>query len=193
MLKVNDIIKNKKRPKEKKPQRIPLSYRMVQFAFGTLGRAFPKPFAKLAFRFFTTPRRRAKHKKSDPILETAQVSEMLVGRNMIKMYEWGTGKKTILLVHGWESRGTALRSFVMSLVAAGYRVATFDAPAHGDSGGKRVHLVTYSEAFKALYYKYENVESIITHSFGGVVAVYAMVKLDSEMTAQKMVMIASPS
>lgn len=187
------IIRNQKRTKIKKSNSTPWLLRGVRLVFGTVGRVFPKPFARVAFRFFTTPRRRAKHKTSDSILEAARVSEMLVGKNMIKMYEWGEGENTILLVHGWESRGTALRSFVTSLVDAGYRVAAFDAPAHGDSGGKRVNLVTYSEAFKALYGRYKNVEYIITHSFGGAAVIYAMTKLDSTMAVKKMVMIASPA
>lgn len=101
------------------------------------------------------PQNRAKHRVSDSVIEQAQISDILVGENMLKTYEWGEGEKTILLVHGWQSRGTALRSFVPKLKEAGFRVVAFDAAAHGDSSGKRVDLLDYGGAIKALYHKYE--------------------------------------
>ena len=101
-------------PAEKPPQ--PLPVRMVRFAFGTLGRAFPVTAGKVAYRLFTRPRVRAVHRSSDAVLESARLSEILYGRQILKIYEWGSGERTVLLVHGWESRGTAMRSFVPGLV-----------------------------------------------------------------------------
>jgi pimeloyl-ACP methyl ester carboxylesterase len=166
---------------------------MMQLAFGTLGRIFPKWFANLAFWFFAMPQNRAKHRVSDAIIERANISDILVGENMLKTYEWGEGEKTILLVHGWQSRGTALRSFVPKLNEAGFRVVAFDAPAHGDSSGKRADLLGYGGAIKALYNKYEKVSGIICHSFGGAAVAYAMYKLDPSMELEKLVMIGTPS
>lgn len=180
-------------PKPRKPKHPVLPLKMMQFAFGTLGRVFPKLFAKLAFRFFAMPQIRAKHRTSDVVIEQANISEILVGKNMLKTYEWGAGEKTILLVHGWQSRGTALRSFVPKLNESGFRVVAFDAPAHGDSSGKRADLVGYGGAVKALYNKYKNVTGVICHSFGGAAAAYAMYKLDPSIELERFVMIGTPS
>ena len=177
----------------KKPQHPPIPLRMMQFAFGTLGRVFPKLFAKIAYQFFRTPQRRAKHKVSSPLLEQAQISDLLMGSYMLKIYEWGSGDKTILLVHGWESRGTALRHFVPALLEKGYRVVAFDGPAHGDSSGKRVDVRTFSGAIKALTERYENVEGIIAHSFGGIASFYALSNLIPGFELKKMVLIGVPS
>jgi len=175
-----NIIKPKnKRPKPVKVKHPPLALKMVQFTFGTLGRVFPKLFGKMAFKFFITPRTRAKHKVSDSILEQAKISEILIGKNMLKTYEWGEGEETVLLVHGWESRGTALRSFVPKLLEFGYKVVAFDAPAHGDSSGKTVTLKSFSEAIKALYHKFDNVQHVIAHSFGGAATAYRSIALKS--------------
>jgi len=189
----NVILPKKQIPKPKKPKHPALPLKIMQFIFGTLGRVFPKWFASLAFRFFAMPQKRAKHRISDSIIEQANISEILVGKNMLKTYDWGTGEKTILLVHGWQSRGTALRSFVPKLNKAGFRVVAFDAPAHGDSSGKRVDLLGYGGAVKALYNKYENMTGVICHSFGGAAAAYAMYKLDPSIELEKFVTIGTPA
>ncbi|MFT6321945.1 MAG: pimeloyl-ACP methyl ester carboxylesterase [Granulosicoccus sp.] len=189
----NVILPKKSMPKPRKPEYPALPLKMMQFAFGTLGRVFPKWFAGLAFRFFAVPQNRAKHRISDRVIEQANISEILVGKNMLKTYEWGTGAKTILLVHGWQSRGTALRSFVPKLKEAGFRVVAFDAPAHGDSSGKRADLIGYGGAIKALYNKYENVTGVICHSFGGAAAAYAMYKLDPSIELERFVSIGTPA
>ena len=189
-----EVIRPKKQLKKPvKPQHPPIPLRMMQFAFGTLGRVFPESFAKLAFHFFGKPRSRAKHKVTNRVIERATISDMLVGKNMLKIYEWGKGTKTILLVHGWESRGTAFRSFVQPLVDAGYKVVAFDGPAHGNSSGKRADIKIFSGAIVALYHKYENVEGLICHSFGGATTAYAMGKLDPEIKLKRMVMIGVPA
>lgn len=187
------ITAHKSFPKPRKPKHPALPLKMMQLAFGSLGRIFPRWFAKVAFKFFITPQSRAKHRISDEVLEAAKISDLLVGKDMLKTYQWGSGQQTILLVHGWQSRGTGLRSFVPKLLEAGYQVVAFDAPAHGDSGGKQVNLVTFSGAIKALYYKYGNVKGIICHSFGGAATAYAFRKLDPSMSLEKFVMIGTPS
>jgi esterase/lipase len=175
--------------KEYEPFLLPL----VRFAFSTLGRIFPKKAAEIAYTLFTTPRIRAVHKASDEILESARVFEFLYGKLLLKGYEWGNGEKKILLVHGWESRGTALRSFVPSLVAAGYKVIAFDGPAHGNSPGYRINLSGFAGAVLSIMRQVGGVQSIITHSFGGPTSVYALAHLDNSVEIDKMVFIAVPA
>ena len=177
----------------KKPQHPPIPLRMMQLVFGTLGRIFPKLFAKMAYQVFRTPQRRAKHKVSSPLLEQAEISDMLVGGDMLKVYKWGNSNKTILLVHGWESRGTALRYFVPALLEKGYQVVAFDGPAHGDSGGKRVDVRNFAGGVKALIEKYKNVEGFIAHSFGGIASFYTLTQLLPYHPLKRLVLIAAPS
>ena len=177
---------------EPKPS-VPLQLRVVRLAFNTLGRLFPKQAGKAAYRLFSQPRIRAKHRQSDSILESARLFEILYGKIILKAYEWGQGEKTALLVHGWESRGTALRSFVPGLVAEGYRVIAFDGPAHGESGGRQTNLAEFAGAVRAVINQLDGVESIITHSFGGATTVFALTQLDPSISLEKLVLIGVPS
>jgi pimeloyl-ACP methyl ester carboxylesterase len=60
----------------------------------------------------------------------------------VVVYTWGEpGAPGVLLVHGWQSRASFFAPLVEDLVTAGLRVVAYDAPAHGDSGGRRRTLV----------------------------------------------------
>jgi hypothetical protein len=49
---------------------------------------------------------------------------------------WGeAGERLVLLVHGWGGHRAQLSGFVKPLITAGFRVISFDAPAHGDVPG----------------------------------------------------------
>ncbi|MBI1227639.1 MAG: alpha/beta fold hydrolase [Bacteroidetes bacterium] len=165
----------------------------VKWGFAILGRILPKIAAKLAFRIFTTPRLRAVHRRTDKVIESAKTFDVSYGKITLKGYEWGIGDRIVLLVHGWESRGTALRGFVPGLLAAGFRVVAFDGPAHGDSGGQRTNLPDFAGAVKTVLQKVGPVYGIITHSFGGSTTSFALAELDNSMSVEKMVLIAVPA
>ncbi|RME04146.1 MAG: alpha/beta hydrolase [Bacteroidetes bacterium] len=176
-----------------RPQPKPFALVLLRVFFRIAGWIVPGLAARLALSLFARPRVRARHKYSDEILESAKIFEILYGNLILKGYEWGEGKETVLLVHGWESRGTALRSFVPGLLKAGYRVVTFDGPAHGDSQGKRTDLVHFAGAVKAVINKVGGVRHIITHSFGGSTTVFALSYLAPEISIDKLVLIAVPA
>lgn len=167
--------------------------KLVRLGFGSLGYLFPERASRLATRFFSTPRLRARHKVSDPILEQAKVFEFLYGKQLLKAYEWGKGEKRALLVHGWESRGTALRSFVPSLLEKGYRVVTFDGPAHGDSPGRLTNLTHFSQAIRAIINRLGGVDAIIAHSFGGAATVFTLAHIDPEIAIERLVLVGTPN
>jgi len=171
----------------------PIHLRLVRMAFGSLGRVFPHQAGKVAYQLFTRPRIRAVHHKSDELLESARISEILYGKTILKKYEWGAGDRTVLLVHGWESRGTALRSFVPGLLEEGYKVVAFDGPAHGNSGGKRTTFLEFAGAVRAVIKQLGTVDSIISHSFGGATTVFALTQLDPSISLNKLVLIGVPS
>ncbi|MEM1323134.1 MAG: alpha/beta hydrolase [Bacteroidota bacterium] len=172
--------------------RVPFSVIALRWYFQTLGRLSPRLSGHLAYKLFTTPNKRAKHRSSDMLLEQARIFEFLYGGHLLKAYEWGQGDRVILLVHGWESRGTALRSFVPPLLRRGYRVVAFDGPAHGNSGGKRTNLPHFGGAIRALINRIGGVSGIIAHSFGGASTMFTLANLDNSITVEKMVMIGVP-
>ncbi len=175
------------------PHPKPFGLVLLRMFFRLAGWVLPTLAARLALAIFARPRIRARHKYSDEILESARVFEIPYDNLVLKAYEWGAGKETVLLVHGWESRGTALRSFVPGLLEAGYRVVTFDGPAHGDSQGKRTDLVHFAGAVKTVINKAGGVKHIITHSFGGATTVFALSYLAPDISIDKLVLIAVPA
>ncbi len=172
---------------------LPTAMRLVRFGFNTLGRVFPKKASQIALNIFGTPRSRARHKVSDHLIESAKVGDITIDGMTIKTYEWGAGEKTVLLAHGWESRGTALRAFVPDLITAGYKVITFDAPAHGDSDGGQATLLSFAEVIGHILCNNTPIHAIIAHSFGGPTSIYALAKLEPKLVVPKLVLIAAPS
>jgi pimeloyl-ACP methyl ester carboxylesterase len=85
---------------------------------------------------------------------------------------WGSGP-VVYLVHGWGGRGSQLGSFVEPLVAGGFRVVMFDAPAHGDSdhgpaGPGRTHGVEFGRALDAVFARFGPAHAVVAHSLGAI-------------------------
>src|SRR5678816_1021873 len=107
----------------------------------------------LAERLFTTPRRHARPPRERTVLASAREGIVDVTlraprwkhlRVPVATWRWGVGP-TVLLVHGWEGRGSQLGAFVEPLVAAGMSVVAFDAPGHGDSPGHQLFLTELAD------------------------------------------------
>ena len=88
--------------------------------------------------------------------------------NGVVGYEWGSGEKTVLLVHGWQSRASRFAAIGEALLARGYTVVAFDAPGNGDSPGKRTHAYEYVDAIRELAHRRGEFEAVVAHSFGAV-------------------------
>lgn len=105
------------------------------------------------------------------------------------LYRWGSGP-AVLLVHGWEGRGSQLGHLVQPLVAAGYQVLTFDAFAHGDSPGNKTNLPEFADIVRHIEKTTGGFEAIIGHSFGGIVAALA---IREGVSAKKLITIGAPA
>ena len=79
----------------------------------------------------------------------------------------------MLLVHGWTGRGAELGALVDPLVARGYRVVTFDAPGHGDSGGTLSSVVHFAQAMEDAAAAYGPLHAVVAHSLGGPATLWA--------------------
>ena len=141
-----------------------------------------------AERLFTSPRRHDRPARERAALATARRftipvtlrSPHAVGTRLdLAAWKWGIGP-TVLLVHGWEGRGSQLHALVGPLVAAGLSVVTFDAPAHGDSPGSRLYLTDHADAVADVAAAVGPLHAIVAHSFGcaAVTLAYARSGLD---------------
>jgi len=93
-------------------------------------------------------------------------------RLAVPTWRWGVGP-AVLLVHGWEGRGSQLCAFVSPLVAAGMSVVAFDAPGHGDSPDHRLYLTDLADCVTDALAAIGPVHAIIAHSFGAAAVLLA--------------------
>lgn len=89
---------------------------------------------------------------------------------------WGNEGPAVLLVHGWQGRRSQLVKIAVDLAEKGYRVITFDGPAHGSSAKKRTTLVEFSEAVAHADRQFGPLHGIVGHSFGAAAVAIAMRK-----------------
>jgi pimeloyl-ACP methyl ester carboxylesterase len=112
------------------------------------------------------------------------------GWGWIAVRVWGQGERpAVLLLHGWGGTSQSLGAFVDPLMAAGYRVVTFDFPAHGTTPGERTNLIECGGAALQIGSVFAPLAGIITHSFGGPAAALAMAH---GLDAERVVMLGPP-
>lgn len=135
----------------------------------------------LAERLFISPRRYPRPAREQTVLATGHPftvpmqlrSPRWRGRTTeIAAWRWGVGP-TILLVHGWEGRGTQLGALVEPLVEAGMSVVAFDAPAHGESPGSQLYLTDLADAIADVAVAVGPLHAIVAHSFGAAATLLA--------------------
>jgi predicted alpha/beta hydrolase family esterase len=137
-----------------------------------------------AERLFTTPRRHRRPDRERRVLASGRPSSVDVTLRAprwnnqhvrVATWRWGVGP-TVLLVHGWEGRGSQLGAFVAPLVAAGMSVVTFDAPGHGNSPEHRLYLTDLADTIADVAHGVGPLHGIVAHSFGAAAALLAFTR-----------------
>ena len=155
--------------------RIPPMIRPLRLAFRAGGLVAPSLAARAAGALF---RLAPRHRTSDferQVLGAARFRFLETSSGKLATWRWGDGP-AVLLVHGWGSRGARLGSFVEPIVVAGCSAVTFDAPGHGESGGRLSSLPQFLEALSAVAAAYGPVRAVVAHSMGGAAAALAMAR-----------------
>lgn len=158
--------------------RLPLGLQLLRFMYNTAGRAFPGYFGQLAYQqWFTTARFKTPAYEL-PALDTADKKTLDVNGLNVAVYIWQDKtvetRATLLFIHGWTGRGTQIAKYIKPLNAIGYRVISFDGPAHGSTPGKQTSVLEFTDVVFALDRHFGPFDAAITHSFGGMVLAYAM-------------------
>lgn len=145
--------------------------------------------AQAAFNLFSTPFATKTH-KTPAVFSDGEKLHLTSGTYQLTGYRWNHPQpKRVLLIHGFSSTVKKFDHFVMPLVKKGYEVLAFDAPAHGESSGKRVNVVDFKEALAVVYNQLGPVHGFIAHSFGGL-AVSLLLEELSYQEHKKLVLIA---
>ena len=129
----------------------------------------PKLATILAAKLFTTP---IKHKipKREVSMDVKSDKEKIwipSIKKEIQVYHYGKAEKKILLVHGWSGRGTQLVKIADELLEMGFKIVSFDAPAHGKSKGSTSLMPEFIASILELEKQFGPFEFAIGHSLGG--------------------------
>ncbi len=121
---------------------------------------------------FSTPERIALTADELAALAGAEQAPLRHEGHRLARWTLGSGPR-VVLVHGWNSRGSHLLGFARPLVAAGFSVTLFDLPGHGDSGGHAASVVHAGRALRAVMADVGEVHGVIGHSMGSAAALLA--------------------
>ena len=147
--------------------------------------------ADKALKLFSKPRKGQITETQSEFLKTAIQETIQYESYKIMTYRWPGNKKTILLVHGWESNSGRWKPLVNHLKEKDYNIIALDAPAHGNSGSELFNALLYSEFIHVVAKKFQP-SIIIAHSVGGMAAVFFQNKYQLKII-QKLVLLGAPS
>lgn len=170
--------------------KVPVALGIVRVGFGALSRVAPSFAAFAAERLFLTPRRHSRPAHERELMASARAFTLASADGALRAWEWGSAGERVLLVHGWEGRGTQLAAFVPALLARGFRVVGFDAPGHGDSPGSISSFFHFARSIATAARELGPLRGIIAHSMGGSSTAWAA---RSGPLADRVVMIAPPA
>lgn len=139
----------------------------IRMTFHMLSRVSTNAASNLAVRLFRTPRRFSAPVRERQAMAGATPFEIRLGASTrVQAWSWGNGP-AVILMHGWEGRGSQMSPFAAPLATAGYRVVTFDAPGHGRSTGRSSSLPHFAWALRGVIDALGvQPRAIVAHSLG---------------------------
>ena len=145
-------------------QRLAIGY--IQTKFKLLSAVSKRKAAEKAFVVFGTPFMKSVRK--GPV-KNAETIHFLLNQKKMNGYRWNhPQERKVLILHGFGSAAHKFEDYATLLVAEGFEVLAFDAPAHGDSEGDTTNAIEYSEMIQEAMEKFGPIENFIAHSFGGI-------------------------
>jgi pimeloyl-ACP methyl ester carboxylesterase len=144
-----------------------MAIRYVRTKFKILSSLSKTKAAEKAFELFSTPQFRFK-KQLPPIFEQAEKIHFKFDGETIRGYRFNhPSEKKLLITHGFESSVLKFDKYIKPFIKKGYEVLAFDAPAHGESTGKRVNALVFKEVIHHINKEYGPIQNFMGHSFGG--------------------------
>lgn len=153
-------------------QRLALKY--IRTRLKLLSSISKKKAAGKAFELFCTPQQRNK-KALTKIFEQAESLHFKIEGTTVRGWRWNyPSEKKVLILHGFESTVVNFEKYFKHLIAKGYEILAFDAPAHGRSDGKQINAPLYKKFIQETYKRFGPIRSFIAHSFGGLAVCLAL-------------------
>jgi len=158
---------------------------------GILGTVSPRLSAFVGSKMLLKPR--GKRNYDFQQIEVQREMKLMTSMGIAHINLFGSGKKLIILTHGWADNSRSFQQIIMSLTQQGYLVAAVDHIGHGKSSGNKAHLLSFIETLELLLEHFQEerveVEAIIGHSMGA----YATLNLPHHLLDdKKIILISSP-
>ncbi|QPC87987.1 alpha/beta fold hydrolase [Mesorhizobium sp. NBSH29] len=184
-------------------------HQVIRSVFGASEHVAPKLGGRLAFELFCrtanpnklSPGERKAITQAKPLMEEGRRHCLPVTSGTVMAFDFrplpGIERRgKVLVVHGWRSRTEHMRFLIKGLCDAGFHVTALDLPGHGHSSGRKLNLVLAVEAVRATADWLGPFDAIVGHSFGGAVAINAVVGSVAgiaPVVTERLVTIASPN
>ena len=142
---------------------------MVKVGFRSLSALAPKTAGKAAVRLFQYPGKRRLRPHETQLLTEARIRHFAHEGQFIPAYEMGPPHAPlVVLVHGWASWAGSLLGISRKLSQLGFRVLSFDLPAHGYSKQAFTNLLKMAQAIQSVLAELNPKEpfSVVAHSLG---------------------------
>ncbi len=175
--------------REKQKSSIPIPKRVSLFIKGAQALSTSAGFA-IAKKLFFTPQRFPTPERESEYKNSATISRETVNNKKITVYQTGSGKKKVLLTHGWSGRASQFYKIAPALNNAGYRVYSFTAPSHGSSTDKETHMLEFADSIVYLDKNYGPFEALIGHSLGAAASLNA---INLGVNTKKVVLLGAPN
>ena len=168
---------------------LPIGIRALRAGLWLASRAAEPLATRVALDLFMRPRRFRRPAWERTLLFHADTEKVKWHGRTLPLWSWGEGP-VVLLVHGWEGRGSQLGAMVDPLVQKGFRVVTFDAPGHGDGPGHHASIPEIADALAAVRAHVGPIHAVVAHSMG---AVALMLAASRRPLATRHVSVAAPT
>jgi pimeloyl-ACP methyl ester carboxylesterase len=162
---------------------------VLRTAFRTVGSVAPGVAARWAETIFCRPPRHLLRPAEEAFLATGVRSSVRSDGQELAVWRWGQGP-LVILTHGWGGRAGRFSALAAALVARGFAVALFDAPAHGASKGQQASLPQFAGALTDVAVTLGPVDALVGHSLGGSAVCLAMHR---GLSARSVVLLAPPA
>ena len=119
----------------------------------TLSGWFPGMIATYAYKQLTNPQVKKLRAREEEVLNRSKRETLKFEGFDIQLYQWGSGKEKVLLVHGWEGQAGNFADLVEVLLKKDYTVYAFDGPSHGYSSRGKTSLFEFTSLVSVLIRK----------------------------------------
>jgi pimeloyl-ACP methyl ester carboxylesterase len=130
--------------------------------------------ARKALKLFSTPVLKSRANRP-PVFSKGEKLSFTIEKYPVHGYRWlpkHEPVKRILILHGFESNSQKFSAYIAAFIKKGYEVLAFDAPAHGESGGKQITLPLYIKTIHEINARFGPIPSFVAHSFGGLALIH---------------------